>query len=194
MIVKCGLGKSRSNLWIFALLCGMILANGCVFTPRDPETPDDTDTEWVSPTEPMNVLANIAFALAAKTTTNYENSLDDDFTFFPDGGDYGDYFAIWDFDKEMKAIEELYTLATAIDIQWGDIVIDAQSSDLNILEADNYQMTITYLSGEQVVFGGGAHFYMSLSGGIWKLEMWDESVNTSGNSGGQLRKNLNIEN
>lgn len=79
-------GASRRLLALLGCV-GMILAilagSGCVFTPRSPQAPIDSDVEWLPPYEPENVLANMESAVEARFLTNYKDSLGEEFVFTP---------------------------------------------------------------------------------------------------------------
>ncbi|MDD3643239.1 MAG: hypothetical protein PHQ19_07255, partial [Candidatus Krumholzibacteria bacterium] len=104
-----GIGARRYAALIPAL---MMLAAGCLFEPRDPETPTgDEGGDWIIPKSPKDVFLNLSTGLAAAGNSNYERSLADDFAFvpreqdrlqFPDGT-----FDNWTKEIEMEILDRI---------------------------------------------------------------------------------------
>ncbi len=193
----------HSALLGFALF-GMILASSCVFTPRDPAEPLDSDVEWIRPIEPEAVIVNMEAAIEGLQALNYENSLADDFDFTPSTIDSTEaapgYFDSWGKTRELSSIDRLISQAHSLSLEWNfDLNEDlSESGDIADITLDNYQLSVTFKveEGEElqepVVFEGSARLYLRDIDGQWFLYLWDELTANSDNSWGRLRANLEI--
>jgi hypothetical protein len=178
----------------------MILASGCIFTPRDAAQPDENSVEWIRPIEPGNVLANMRAALEAQQRTNYENSLSAAFVFHPLGRDAVDappgYYVDFGRTRELAAIDKLYLQAETLSLDWNyDANTDlTESGDSAYIQLDDYQLTVLYTTGDEVLYEGEVRLTLADEGGQWQLVIWDESESSAEqeNSWGRLRAILDI--
>ncbi len=190
--------RTRLSALIGLVLFGMILASGCVFTPRDPAEPSDNNVEWIRPIEPEAVIVNMEAAIEARQALNYENSLAEDFDFTPSVVDSTEaspgYFATWGKTRELSGMDRLYTQVDSLRLEWNfDPNEDMDDfGDYAIIDLDNYQLFVSYTGSEQVVFEGVARLYLRDIDGQWFLYLWDELGANSDNSWGRLRSNLEI--
>lgn len=179
-------------------VAGTILASavfgGCVFTPRTPEAPLASDVSWIRPSEPANVLANMKSAVEARFLTNYKDSIDESFLFTPSSFDAGeappDYFTEFGKSRELAAMEKLFTQVDAIDLNWNyeELYIEASAAQFEA----NYELTVTYSNGDEVVYAGDALLNLEKFGSEWRLVGWDESPSSANQSWGRLRANLDV--
>lgn len=188
---------------ILALLgcTGMILAllagGGCVFTPRSPEAPIDSDVEWLPPYEPENVLANMESAVEGRFLTNYKDSLGEEFVFTPSPLDVAEappsYFTGFGKTRELAALEKLFTQVTALAVNWNygeeDITVSGTEATFTL---ENYELVVTYGNGDVVTYAGYAVLTLLKTGSQWRLVGWDESPSVSNLSWGRLRANLDV--
>ncbi len=185
---------------IFAILSG----SGCVFTPRDPEPPLDTDLDTVTPDSPQNVLTNMKVSLEALTTTAYDQSLGDQnlgdefqFMFMPNSTDVPsadpDYFLDFDRERELAAVTALLEDVTQLELNWTFDELDIDLGDeVATIRPVNYVLTATYTDSNVRVFEGSADMTFQKSGD-WYLTLWDETLYTSSNSWGSLRASLDVQ-
>lgn len=179
---------------LFAILVG----GGCVFEPRDPQAPIDTDVEWLPPFTPENVLANMESAIEARFLTNYRDSLDESFLFRASAIDINeaprpDYFENFGKARELSALERLFTQVDDLSLNWNygedDITIGATTAEFEI---DNYELVASYPNGDEVTYAGYAILRLVKTGSQWRLVEWDESPSVSTLSWGRLRANLDV--
>ncbi len=200
--MRVGIGpRSATRTLLAAAMIGTILASGCVFQPREPMAPSGDNVEWIRPIEPGNVLANMRSAVNAQQETNYSNSLAEGFLFVPLQRDVDaappDYFEDFDKERELAAIRKLYTQTTTLQLEWNfnpnEDILEETGNEVKI-ELDDYQLTVTYTSGDEVLYQGYAVITMRYENSQWQLYLWDESGSDSPeeNSWGRLRANLQV--
>lgn len=178
---------------IFAILAG----GACVFTPRSPEAPIDSDVEWLPPYEPENVLANMESAVEARFLTNYKDSLGEEFIFTPSPLDVAEappnYFTGFGKTRELAALEKLFTQVTALAVNWNygedDITVSGTEATFTL---ESYELVVTYANGDVVSYAGYAVLTLLKTGSQWRLVEWDESPSVSNLSWGRLRANLDV--
>jgi hypothetical protein len=176
------------------MILASVALSGCVFTPRVPQQPLDSDVEWIRPSEPANVLANMKSAVEARFLTNYKDSLDESFLFIASSVDVTeappDYFTDFGKVREVAAMEKLFTQVDAIDLNWNyaELFIDASEAQFEA----NYELAVTYLNGDEVLYAGDALLTLEKFGSEWRLVRWDESPSSSNQSWGRLRANLDV--
>ncbi|MBM4116387.1 MAG: hypothetical protein FJ189_13745 [Gammaproteobacteria bacterium] len=194
------MGARRRVLALLSCI-GMILAflagGGCVFTPRSPETPIDSDVEWLPPFEPENVLANMESAVEGRYLTNYKDSLGEEFVFTPSPLDVVEappsYFDGFGKTRELAALEKLFTQVTNLTVNWNygeeDITVSGTEATFTL---ENYELVVTYANGDVVSYAGYAVLTLLKAGSQWRLVEWDESPSASNLSWGRLRANLDV--
>jgi hypothetical protein len=177
------------RMYVAAVLIGLVVWTGCLFEPREAEDPSTSeDPTWITPNTPKDVFANLASGLAASTNSNYERSLDADFTFipltevvveFPEGT-----FDGWNKDIEMDMLTNLKGLFLGErTIQFGDedMVFDREDIDVNTAEFEGeYVFTLDRGDGSDVeTYAGRAIFYLMKQTQGWMLKTW-EDIDVSG--------------
>lgn len=183
-----------------SFLFGTVLANGCLFQPREPETPSEDSAPWILPIDPQNVLANMESALESLTSTNYENSLGEEFQFFPswraeeDAAQVGFSFEGYRNSRELDALAKLYTLVDSLRVEWNfDPSEDmTEGPDEAQITLEDYQLFVSYSGSEPTEYSGSAEMTLRLVDGQWVLVTWDESNSTASDlpDWGQLRVTL----
>jgi hypothetical protein len=189
--------KSRIVRAALLGVAGMILASGCVFEPRVPLDPSGEEVDWIRPTAPENVLFNMKAALESRTSTNYGNSLSDDFRFVPSsvvGNDYPGYFENFGKDRELEAVNKLYQRVDSLRVEWNydvnnDLVVEGDRATIFL---ESYQLYVSYVGSPQVVYEGYAELILEYKSSNWILVDWDESPALSPNSWGLLRAELDV--
>ncbi len=188
------------------LMFGMILASGCLFQPRDAEWPNEEDIPWTLPIDPESVLENMRSAVDSQTSTNYQNSLGEgngeEFKFIASFNDEQeadnqgkpDYFVDFGKDRELAALDKLYTQVDSVKIEWNfdpetDMTV---GSDEATIILDGYQLIVVRPGGESTTYEGSAELTLRLVGGQWFLTRWDESNSSATQSWGRLRLNLDV--
>lgn len=202
--------KHRGGLFragiLMVLMFGMILASGCLFQPRDAEWPNEEDIPWTLPIDPESVLENMRSAVDSQTSTNYQNSLGEgngeEFKFIASFNDEQeadnqgkpDYFVDFGKDRELAALDKLYTQVDSVKIEWNfdpetDMTV---GSDEATIILDGYQLIVVRPGGESTTYEGSAELTLRLVGGQWFLTRWDESNSSATQSWGRLRLNLDV--
>ncbi len=192
------------------VITGMIFAvfsgSGCVFAPRDPEPPLDTNLDTVTLDDPQDVLTNMKVSLEALTTTAYEASLGDEslgdefrFLFVANSADVpsddDSYFDDFDRDLELAAVTKLFQRVNELQLVWSfdENDIDIDGIDSATIKPVSYELTATYVDESVTVFEGSADFTFKRSGNNWYLTLWDETQYFSVSSWGNLRASLDLD-
>jgi len=182
----------------FGIVLASLGSGGCIFQPRSPQAPIDSDVEWLPPFEPENVLANMKSAVEARFLTNYKDSLDEAFLFKASATDINEaprpgYYDDFGKTRELTAIEKLFTQVDALALNWNygedDITIGATTAEF---ELTNYELVVSYANGDEVTYAGYAILRLVKTGSQWRLVEWDESPSVSTLSWGRLRGNLDV--
>lgn len=181
-----------------AIMCLALVLGGCLFTPRDPDSPEDDQAGgWIVPRSPKDVFLNLASGLAAAGNSNYERSLAEDFTFipldqdelqFPDGT-----FDDWTKTVEMDVLERIKgDFQAGRSAQFGDETGAFPREDVQVGWAEfegPYRWTLDPGDGsEPEVYSATARFYLREGTAGWIIEKWEEiEVIESYPTGGNLR-------
>jgi hypothetical protein len=180
---------------VFAVMGG----GGCLFEPRSPQAPIDSDVEWLPPYETENVLANMESAVEARFLTNYKDSLDESFSFVPSLTDANEaprpgYFDDFGKTRELAAIEKLFTQVDALALAWNlDGVVIEDNGTTYIYKQLGYTLTVSYANGDEVVYAGdGVELELEKFGSEWRVIRWDETGNSQLLTWGRLRGNLDV--
>jgi len=186
---------------IIVLLTLLTAAGGCVFEPRKAELPDTGDDgTWITPNLPKDVFVNLITGLAADANSNYERSLDQNFTFIPLTEDVSalgsEVFEGWNKEIEMEMLTRLKGIFLGErTFQFGDenMVFEREDIDVGYAEFEGeYVITLETGDGSPVeTYAGRAIFYLEKQTQGWMLTRW-EDIDVSGSfpSSGYLRGTL----
>lgn len=195
-------GRIPRTLLIMGTFFAALGNAGCLFETRTPEKPLDVDVDWIQPFQPENVLTNMKDALEAKYRTNYDDSLHEDFVFYPSNSDvlYMDqqpngegYFDNWDKARELNTITTLFTRVASLDVEWNYDNDDLQQvGDSATFYLESYVLTVIYDdSDEAVIYTGYAELKL-VRESEWRLVSWNESPSVADQSWGRLRAELEV--
>jgi hypothetical protein len=192
----------RTALILLPIL--LFTAGGCLFEPRDAESPDSGDeATWITPNLPKDVFVNLTTGLAADANSNYERSLGQSFTFTPlpeDEAALGsEVFAGWNKDIEMEFLTRLKGIFLGErTVQFGDENMVFEREDIDVpapgfaeFEGE-YLLTLDPGDGSPVEhYAGKAVFYLEKQTQGWMLTKW-EDIDVSGSypTSGYLRGTL----
>lgn len=179
----------------------LVAGNGCIFEPRDAESPDTGGGgTWITPNLPKDVFLNLMSGLEADANSNYERSIDESFTFIPLQEDIvalgSEVFDGWNKEIEMEMLNRLkgIFLGERI-IQFGDenMVFEREDVEVGYAEFEGeYVLTLDPGDGsDPEVYAGRAIFYLEKGTQGWILTKW-EDIDVSGSfpSSGYLRGTL----
>jgi hypothetical protein len=169
---------------------------GCsLFDPRDPEDIGGVDqVPWVPPTSMALALENMERTLEAKSITNYDRSLADEFSIVADFGDSLEapdiavLFSDWGREQEVATTAEILSNGGDVSLQW--TVRDSENINASITRYLDlgYRLTFQSESGD-TAFSGNADLYFLEDNGQWFLTRWVDKRDGSGNSTwGMLRR------
>ena len=184
-----------------AALILLFAAGGCIFEPREAESPDTGGGgTWITPNQPKDVFLNLMSGLEADANSNYERSLAESFTFIPLPEDVAalgsEAFEGWDKAVEMEMLNRLKGIFLGERaIQFGDenMVFEREDVEVGFAEFEGeYVMTLDPGEGSEAeIYAGRAIFYLEKGTQGWILTKW-EDIDVSGSfpSSGYLRGTL----
>ena len=184
-----------------AALVLLLLAQGCVFDPRDAEPPDtDEQDTWIIPNTARDVFLNLESGFESPKNSNYDRSLDPEFRFYPRTEDEltlgSDAFADWTKTVELgwlTRVKEEYPAARTV--QFGDSELRFEYEDTSSNPAvfeGQYMITLDPADGSGVdTVAGIARFVVYQGTQGWVLTEWrDIDVNGNYPTSGYLRATL----
>jgi hypothetical protein len=184
------------------LLILAIFIAGCLFDPRDPENPGDTEEGcWVLPNAPKDVFLNLKCGIESSGNSAYEQSLEPSFFFTPLATDSIELerslgfniFADWTRDVEIEVVSNIKsTYPAKRTAQFGD--------EEGNFEIENIEVGTAWFEGVYILafdagggakidtFSGKARFYVIQSTQGWVLRRWEDvDVNGNYSTSGRLR-------
>ncbi len=198
------MARSRQIVSLLGLTaaCMLLCFGGCLFSPRDPGTPENPDPSvWISPTEPEFVLANITEAFSYNRMTNYGRSFHEtevEMIFDPSDETSGDIseFMPWDGVQEEARMDAIIPehLPT-IEVTW-EIPDDINEESSSIWWYENLGYRLVFVDGsKQVVYEGECDLYFINEDGLWVINRWHDRRKADGenNTWGYLRLKNVIE-
>ncbi len=175
---------TAKKIIVLILVIGFIGMTGCIFEPREAETPDTEEGgDWITPGMPKDVLANLASGLVAVANSNYERSLHEDFVFIPrpeDRDNLGEeVFEGWNKEVEMAFLTRLKGIYIGERlIQFGDENMVFEREDITVGRAEfegDYVMTLDLGDGsDPEIYEGRAIFIIVEANQGWMLESWED--------------------
>jgi hypothetical protein len=163
-----------------AASCGLLDA----FSVRESEDPTGTETEYVLPQEPEQVITNLISAVNFRDVVNYESILAEDFVFEPDPRDaltlenyYPGVFDGWDIEVEKEVARRMFDQGGAtfallrFDEDSKQVSVDTDSS---YVVQEDYTL-ITKLEKLETFTGTAIFSLKRLSDGLWYMEKWEDS-------------------
>jgi hypothetical protein len=167
------------------LICVCVLACDSLFTTREPEDPKGTQSNWIPPLNPDQVLLNLQNAMFERNVENYIRCLVNPlysnrvFRFDPDpeiAANYPDVFATWDRSQEETVIQQAFSIVPADSASFLQFTEDVQE----IIAADSavyireYRLELHHgQSGLDVVYEGYVEFRLIPDDrGEWTIVHW----------------------
>jgi len=108
--MRLGLGVYRA-IW---LACGVVLLSGCLFSPREPESPGaGVEIDYLPRSSPANVWSNLEKSLLATHSPGWEDNISQiEFRYIPDDEARDQFpdntFDGWDRAREVTFINTFY--------------------------------------------------------------------------------------
>ncbi|UCF04228.1 MAG: hypothetical protein JSV33_09770 [bacterium] len=189
------------NIITILLLLAVLISNGCLFDPRDPDPPGTGEEDcWVIPHSERDVFENLECGLGATGNSSYERILHPSFTFVPrleDEMELGsEVFEGWDKDVELEVITRLKgEYQGERKVQFGDEngVFDRESIEVGRAEFEGpYMFVLDRSDGSPPdTLSGKAIFYVEKLTQGWVLKTWEDiDVNGNYSTSGYLRGSL----
>jgi hypothetical protein len=171
------------------LIAGLI--TGCdIFETRDAELPDETRSNYTTPSERTILIQNLINSFSDKNTNNYTKTFSDpnltDKLFFFNPSSTALRFQIWEnwnisdeiqyFNNLINDVPESLPVSLSFSNEnYGSVIADSASYTAE------YSLIVPQLNIESLVFEGNLKFTMFRdAGGVWSVYFWeDNAIETS---------------
>lgn len=175
---------------VLSLMAAAILPlGGCLFTPRDPETPGVSVT-YLPQSEPGNVIANMEKAMTSLDPAGYDRQIAEDFTYEPDSGTQASYpgvdWSTWTRETEIAFMNDFLNNVDGVTVNMRDEDVFTQWSGTEAELRYVYRLMVDE-SGSQVPYRANVTLGFRLDGTFWVLTRWyDEQGAQDPDSGANL--------
>jgi hypothetical protein len=166
---------------VFLFLTATLLLSGCgLFSTRNPEAPNATQSSWSTPRVAMDVLTNMAATMKERDAVYYMRSFDTEhFQFEADPVSLSGNPSLspWGYDRESRYINSLLSGGALPATSQATVVFtsitETPSADSTVLRA-HYDLTANVtLTGAPHEVAGTAEFVMRIGGdGYLQIFRW----------------------
>ncbi len=172
------------------LVLASLLLGGCLFEPREAESPAGEIINYLPQANPINVLENLQTALQHTDAGGYDRMIADDFTYVPDSDTEASYPTVdwsgWNREKEIAFITDFFNNVEGIDANLREEAIFTDWSGTEAELRYIYRIDV-HESGGIVPYRASVTFNLRLEGTYWVLTRWyDEQGEQDPDSGAQL--------
>ena len=194
--------RAARTLWAAAwLTAGVFLLSGCLFTPRDPETPGaGVQIDYLVKSSPANVWANLEKSLQAIHAPGWEDNISQlEFLYIPDDEARDQFppntFIGWDRDREITFINNFYNSGVHIVAQMSEVGFtfpQPSGSELTV-EDIVYDLQVIDDQDQSVVrYSGKCDVIFRLEGNFWYIYEWRDLQGESDPDTGQLLNTMGV--
>ena len=174
--------------WIIYIILTAFLVSCDLFQTRPPEGPDQSKSNYVTPSEAKLVIKNIINSFADKNTENYrksfalvDNLANDTFTFIPSSAAQIAYQGIWD-SWDIHSEEQYFNsvIITVPDKSQIELKLSEEDASFSILGDSakynsHYSISIPQFSSDSLHYEGNLEFTMIRdSRQIWVINYWKD--------------------
>ena len=172
--------------WIYLFVISLsILGCKSIFSTRKPEPPITSQSSWIPPLNPGQVLVNLKNAISERNVENYIRCIVNPsfskktFHFSPDpkvAADYPELFKNWNRDKEEAVIKQAFSLVPTDSISFLDFtegIKEIVTSDSAVF-VRRYRLELHHTqSNLPRVYEGQAEFWLAPDQrGEWSIYQW----------------------
>jgi hypothetical protein len=174
----------------------VLLAAGCLFSTRTPESPSVNEVPWIIPDTPAKALTNVQVTFGAKSVANYDRSLDSDFTFIPSEADLAlvtgsdpTFYDGWNKNREVAAFTSVFQQSDGtVTFNWGPpippetgmLTDDADTRGGKYYENLKYRMVFRK-TGADTTISGLVNLYLRQETAGWSIYKWIDKQDGLGN-------------
>ncbi len=184
---------------LLVLLGLLIHFSGCIFSPRDPDTPTSGETiPYLSRTSPRKVWENLQVSLNFGDSFGWEENLHQEFTYIPDAeteSQFPGVFVGWNLAKELNFATNFYASGTenlAL-MRNDDFSIPEPVGDEVRWEGVIYYVTVTDPSdGSETRYRASAIITFRFEGNFWYVYRWEDQTGESDPDTGQILPTLGV--
>ncbi len=177
------LGGIRSVAGALLLAAAVAVSSCGVFDTREPNPPGgEESTPRKSPINVDAVLYNYTMAVEYGDRGQYEETLAEDFRFFPDEADRdyfigiggGDIFLGWGVDAEMTAVQRILSDSESLTVSFDEETRDDWEPDSVLVRLD-YVFRERLTEDSVAVFKGFAEIHLVPDNqGFWSIDRWTD--------------------
>ncbi len=169
----------RALLTTLIVLVMIMMFSGCLFEPREVESPADINVEYAFPDQPRVVWDNAEKALENLHSPGWEDVIGDDFTYIPDSDTQNAYPAVdwdnWNAEAEIAFINSFFVSVTAISADLYDEEWETGDPSGNEAEWDiTYFLEVTDQTQSVTVYRGRAIIHFILAGNAYVIDRWED--------------------
>ena len=179
----------------------LLFSEGCLFEPRKAEQPGQGDADkWIVPNAAKDVFRNLKSGFASKNNSNYERSLDPNFTFTPRPEDVANLpsgaLDNWTKQVELDFLSRLKgDFPKQRSVQFGDENGKFEKESIEVGKAEfegSYSITLDPGDGTAIeTYAGIARFTVINGTQGWVLTAWEDlDINGNYSTAGYLRGRL----
>jgi hypothetical protein len=194
--------RPARTLWAAVwLTAGVFLLSGCLFTPRDPETPGTgVQIDYLIKSSPANVWANLEKSLQAIHAPGWEDNISQlEFRYIPDDEARDQFppntFIGWDRDREITFINNFYNSGVHIVAQMSEVGFNFPQPSGSELTVEDivYDLQVIDDQDQSVVrYSGKCDVIFRLEGNFWYIYEWRDLQGESDPDTGQLLNTMGV--
>ena len=173
--------------WIIYIILSAFLVSCDLFQTRPPEGPDQSRSNYISPSEPKILIENIINSFSDKNADNYRKSFESNptsiaFTFIPTSSAQVTYQSIWldwNIDSEFQYFKSAQTTVPS-ELPM-TLSLSTEQGSFSVLGADSvkynskYSISIPQYNSNALNYQGNVEFTLIRdSRQIWVINYWKD--------------------
>ncbi len=179
----------------------VFLLSGCLFSPREPETPGTgVQIDYLAKSSPANVWANLEKSLQAVHSPGWvDNISQTEFRYIPDDEARDQFppntFDGWDQARESTFINNFYNSGVSVVAKMSEVgfTFPAPSGGEMTVEDIVYDLLVTNdQDGSQVRYRGKCDVIFRLEANFWYIYEWRDLQGESDPDTGQLLNTMGV--
>ena len=179
----------------------VFLLSGCLFSPREPETPGTgVQIDYLPKSSPANVWANLEKSLQASHAPGWEDNISlIEFRYIPDDEARDQFppgtFVDWDRARELTFINDFYNSGVTIIAQMTEVGFDfpPPSGGEMTIEDIIYDLQVrNEADGSVVRYRGKCDVIFRLEANFWYIYEWRDLQGESDPGSGQLLNTMGV--
>lgn len=181
------------------ILLGLLLLTACdIFETRDAEDPEESRSNYTTPSEPEILIQNLIYSFSDKDADNYVKSFTDPafsnkvFFFLPTSSalqTWSNLWIDWNVDKEFQYFQNLVTAAPEdlpVTLSFTNEIYSPLGDSLNY--TSEYFISVPQLNAEPLNYRGNIKFGMVRDmRDTWAIYFWQDNAISESQSWSDLK-------